>query len=78
MDEDDTGIAVRTKSLKDLSPPSKQSGTLLAPWRKQVSDWILSFLGGSFDTASVYAWFVYYMSKYPEVQASIKRELADM
>ncbi|CAF3944027.1 unnamed protein product, partial [Rotaria sp. Silwood1] len=53
-------------------------GTLLAPWRKQVSDWILSFLGGSFDTASVYAWFVYYMSKYPEVQASIKRELADM
>ncbi|CAF2952829.1 unnamed protein product [Rotaria sp. Silwood2] len=77
MDEDDTGIEVRTKSLKDLSPSSKQSGTLLAPWRKQVSDWILSFLGGSFDTTSVYAWFVYYMSKYPEVQASIKRELAE-
>ncbi|CAF3345085.1 unnamed protein product [Rotaria socialis] len=43
--------------------------------REVLRDWILSVFGGAYDSSSAYAWFIFYMSKYPQVQAGIKREL---
>ncbi|CAF0938525.1 unnamed protein product [Adineta steineri] len=45
--------------------------------REIMEDWILSSFGGAYDSSSAYAWFIYYMSKYPHVQTSIKHELSE-
>ncbi|CAF1231653.1 unnamed protein product [Adineta steineri] len=75
-----------SKSLKDVSfidnnqsvsntSDSNQENTKLP--RKVIYDWILSSFGGGYDASAAYAWFIFYMSKYPNVQENIKRELRE-
>jgi cytochrome P450 len=46
--------------------------------REEVMGLILSFLSAGYSiTATVLAWFIHMMSKHPQVQAKIKKELAE-
>ncbi|CAF3437696.1 unnamed protein product [Rotaria socialis] len=46
--------------------------------RAEVMGEMLSFLSAGYSTtAAALVWFIYFMSKYPQVQAKIKRELAN-
>ncbi|CAF1142003.1 unnamed protein product [Rotaria sp. Silwood1] len=46
--------------------------------RQEITGLILSLLTGGYTTIStVLSWFIHLMSKYPEVQAKIKKELAE-
>ncbi|CAF2790671.1 unnamed protein product [Rotaria sp. Silwood2] len=44
--------------------------------KKELSDEVLAMIIGGFDTtSSILSWFIYYVSKHPEVQEKMKEEL---
>jgi cytochrome P450 len=46
--------------------------------RTEVMDEMLLFLSAGYSsTSAALAWFIFFMSKYPEVQSKLKRELAE-